>query len=151
MTIAKRQDIAPLSSISDRLLNLRRKRSLTQAEFAVRLGVPKSTYVSWERAEAEPPLRLASMIRESFGTRAAAELFGLLEEPGALPTVVDWVALGKLCREVEELTRRGDYQFQIDDVVEIAGIIFERGEHEFDQGLRDAEQLLRIGRRLPRG
>lgn len=147
MTIAKKQDITP-QSIGKVLLDLRRKRSLTQAAFATKLDVPKSTYVSWERDEAEPPLRLAHAVRSALGVRAAAELFGLLEEPEHLPRALDWISLGKLCEEVEQLARRAGYDFEISDLVEIAGIIFERGEDEYEQGLRDAEQLLRIGKRL---
>lgn len=74
----------------------------------------------------------------------------MLEEPEHLPRAVDWIAVGKLCEEVEQLARRAGYEFEISDLVEIAGIIFERGENEYEQGLRDAEQLLRIGKRLHR-
>lgn len=149
MPIAKKQNITSAAQ-GGVLLDMRKRRSLTQAEFAATLGVPKSTYVSWERGEAEPPLRLASIVKESLGGRAAAELFGLLDEPEHIQGSIDWVELGKLCREVEAIARRGGYDFNVADIVEIAGIIFERGENEFQQGLREAEQLLRIGKRLPR-
>lgn len=147
MPIVKTQNLTRPSP-GQTLLGLRRTRSMTQEAFAAHLGVPKSTFVAWERDEAEPPLRLAYAVRKAFGTRAAAELLGLLEEPDQLPRAVDWLTLGRLCAEVEKLAHRAGFDLEIPEVVEIAGIVFERGDEQFEQGLRDAEQLLRIGGRL---
>lgn len=149
MPIAKRHNSVH-GGVAARLLELRRSHSLTQETFAAKLGVPKSTFVAWERDEAEPPLRLALAINEVFGRRSAAELIGLMADSRDEPGLVDWPQLGRLCVEVEKLARRAGYNFETSELVEIAGIVYERGEGDFEQGLRDAEQLLRIGNRIRR-
>ena len=50
---------------------MKKERGETQTTFAARLGVPKSTYVAWERGEAEPAFSLLQKILVAFGQRAA--------------------------------------------------------------------------------
>lgn len=145
MTIAKRQDITPSESLGQRLSALRKEKGETQASFSARLGVPKSTYVAWERGEAEPPFSLLQKILVAFGQRAAfaAAGFALDQNP---QTAIDWSSLARLCEEVKTLSDRAGYDFEVADILEIAGMIFERGHKAYEAGLRDAERLLRIGK-----
>ena len=107
--------------------------------------MPKSTYVAWERGEAEPPFSLLQKILVAFGQRAAftAAGFTLDQNPQA---AIDWSSLARLCREVKKLSDRAGYNFEVADILEIAGMIFERGMDHHEAGLRDAERLLRIGK-----
>ena len=145
MTIAKKQDITQSDDLGPRLSALRKEKGETQATFAARLGVPKSTYVAWERNEAEPPFSLLQKILVAFGQRAAFTVagFALDQNPQA---AIDWSSLARLCEEVKKLSDRAGYDFDVADVLEIAGMIFERGTDEYEAGLRDAERLLRIGK-----
>lgn len=145
MTIVKRQDITPPIGLAQRLLILRKEKGETQARFASRLGVPKSTYVAWERGEAEPPFSLLQKLLSAYGQRAAftAAGFALDQNPQA---AIDWSGLATVCEEVKKLSDRAGYDFEVTDILEIAGMIFERGPKDYDTGLRDAERLLRIGK-----
>ena len=145
MTIAKAQDIIRPYGLGQRLSDLRKERGETQATLAARLGVPKSTYVAWERGEAEPPFSLLQRILVAFGQRAAFSVagFALDQNPCA---AINWSSLGRLCEEVKKLSDRAGYDFEVADILEIAGMIFERGSDEYEAGLRDAERLLRIGK-----
>lgn len=143
MAIPKGQDNAPATSLGFRLRALRSSKSDTQASFAERLGVPKSTYVAWERDEAEPPFSLFQKILAACGARAA---FQAAELPlDASPQAkVDWEEFGRLCDEVSALSQRAGYEFEVRDIIEISGLIYEREPDQREEGLRDAERLLRI-------
>ena len=145
MPIAKKQDITQSGGLVSRLSALRKEKGETQATFAARLGVPKSTYVAWERGEAEPPFSLLQKILVAFGQRAAFTTAGFALDQNPL-AAIDWSGLGRLCEEVKKLSDRAGYDFEVADILEIAGMIYERGSDEFEAGLRDAERLLRIGK-----
>ena len=117
MPIAKKQDITQSGGLGSRLSALRKEKGETQATFAARLGVPKSTYVAWERGEAEPPFSLLQKILVAFGQRAAFTTAGFALDQNPL-AAIDWSGLGRLCEEVKKLSDRAGYDFEVADILE---------------------------------
>jgi transcriptional regulator with XRE-family HTH domain len=150
MQIQKSRKSAHSGPLGHRLLEFRKGRGLTQAEFATQIGVPKSTFVAWERGEAEPPARLFEIVRDAFGLQAALGILGL--ENGQIENghSIDWVSFASLCEEVQKVTSAAGFSFSISDVVEIAGLVRDR-HVDNDQGLRDVQQLLRVAGRRRNG
>lgn len=96
--------------IMARLLAIRQSQNMTQQEFADRLGFLKRTYLTWERGESEPPLRLLVALVREFGIDAN----WLLEGPGSVPiskgASMDWQRAKRLYKELKnELDSVGLY------------------------------------------
>lgn len=95
--------------LAGRLLAERRHRGLTQAAAAATLGVPQSTYSSWESRRATPSPTRAAEIAEYLGADRAA-IDALLA--ASVPIEVDserWPPLGQLIgarREALQLSRQ---------------------------------------------
>jgi transcriptional regulator with XRE-family HTH domain len=150
MQIQEDRETAQSFSIGARTLALRKRMALTQSEFALKIGIPKSTYVAWERGEAEPPARLFSLLRDAFGMESALDVVGLDAGPLASFGAIDWSSFAQLCEKVQNVTLAAGYTFAIADVVEIAGLVKDR-HLDAEQGLRDVQQLLRLAGRQRSG
>ena len=85
-----------------RLLAIRQSQDMTQQEFADRLGFLKRTYLTWERGESEPPLRLLVALVREFSIDAN----WLLEGPGEVPiskgSSMDWQRAKRVYKELKD-------------------------------------------------
>jgi len=118
---AKRQNE---HSIATRLESVRRAAGLTQAAFALQIGVPKRTYLGWERNEREPPISLLDALEREFGVDPIWLIRG-----GAFQTRVTgqvdktqlYEALGAVDREIE----RHDHHPSRDQFVSLVAEVYE--------------------------
>lgn len=91
----------PLQDIARRLTAVRKWSGLNQTDFATRLGYPRRTYLSWERAEAPPPIWLLDGLKREFDV----DPFWILHGPGdrvmRYGVGIDWNRLWKLQNEAK--------------------------------------------------
>lgn len=130
-----------------KLLELRLRAGLTQAELAAKLDVPKSTYVAWERSEAEPPMKALLPLARAF--RGIETISYLLDYPaevqGSGP--VDWEAFGQVFDQVKAMAKREGYELEDAQVIDIAGGIFDSSKGSISDGLKLVERSIRVTKR----
>lgn len=147
MTMQKEQDSA--RTVGKRLLTLRKRLGLSQADLAQRLGTPKSTYVAWEREESEASGRLFSAVHREFGPESVLSLLG--EETCREGAGVDWEDLGKIASKVDSARKKVNVYLDVEDIVEVAGSIYERAPEEREKALDEFRMYLKIQlKHLPR-
>lgn len=69
---------------------------MTQDAFATRLGVPKRTYLGWERGETQPPINLLSSLKLEFGIDIDWFLLGPDPVPRLSGRGIDWDRLAHI-------------------------------------------------------
>lgn len=147
MTSTKYQDSA--QKVGKRLLTFRKEQRLTQAEMAEKLAIPKSTYVAWERDESEAGARLFLALQREFGTPSVLWVLG-----SDLPSVdktIDWIELGRIAAKVDRARKNLRVYLDVEDIVEIAGSIYDRNPDERDKALSEFRMYLKIQlKHLPR-
>lgn len=122
---------------------------LSQADLAQKLGTPKSTYVAWEREESEPSGRLFTAMHREFGSESVLSLLGE-QTQGGRPGV-DWEDLGKIASKVDSARKKVKVYLDVEDIVEVAGSIYERGPEDREKALDEFRMYLKIQlKHLPR-
>jgi DNA-binding XRE family transcriptional regulator len=122
---------------------------LSQADLAHKLGTPKSTYVAWEREESEPSGRLFTAIHREFGSESVLTLLG--EDNPTDRDSIDWEELGKIASKVDSARKKVNVYLDVEDIVEIAGAIYERSSEDRAKALDEFRMYLKIQlKHLPR-
>lgn len=120
-TIEKEQDSA--LDIGNRILHLRKRLGLTQVEMAARLSIAKSTFVAWERGEAEAGARLFTAVKRCFGYTAVLDLLG---EPENSSMRTDWLDVSNMAVNLLETCRSAGVEIDVKTLIHIAGYIYEK-------------------------
>lgn len=145
MRVASRR-VSNHGQFGPKLLELRLRAGLTQAELATKLQVPKSTYVAWERSEAEPPMRALLPLALAFdGLKTVAYLIDFPEEAHARSSV-DWEAFGQVFGEVKELAKRDKYEFDDQQLIGIVALAFQQEKKTVREAVDLVGQIIRLTR-----
>lgn len=88
-----------LEDLARRLIAVRNWSGLNQTDFAKRLGFPRRTYLSWERAESPPPIWLFDSLRREFDVDPFWLLHGPEDRVMRYGASIDWNRLWKLQNE----------------------------------------------------
>lgn len=148
LAIAQNGD--PLDDIARRLLAVRLASSLNQEKFAQRLGFPKRTYLGWERAETEPPIRLLDAVERQFGIDPKWMLHGPGEIPRKHADDIDWVRLREIGSRVDALARRLGLDLDFAALHELAEAIYVEPPELEAQHLKTLEANLKAVARMRR-
>ena len=79
-----------------------------RAEFASKLGIPTTTYATWERGKNEPPTTAITLLRSIFGVNiiwlltGEGEMFSQSSPTGAGALILDRAAMKMAIEAVEE-------------------------------------------------
>jgi transcriptional regulator with XRE-family HTH domain len=106
-------------SIANRIAVVRRESTLSQAEFARRLGYPLRTYLSWERDEARPPVELLRRVYVHFKVDAAWLLTGDGNMASG-PDIRDYDRLEGVLKAVADIAMRLGHKVKIEGLVRLA-------------------------------
>lgn len=138
-TIEKDQDSA--FDIGNRIFRLRKRLGLTQAEMAGQLSIPKSTFVAWERGEAEAGARLFVAVKDRFGYEAARDLLGVSEN-SSMKT--DWSDVSNLAVSLLEACRSAGVEIDVKSLIQIAGHMYEQQAVDRLETLRHFDAFVRL-------
>ena len=98
--------------IGDTLKVLRKRAGLTQRQAYEAIGVPQSTFSSWERGVAEPPLITLIKLCQLYGVRDVLKEFGLdgYNEDGSLDLNINEESLVENYRKLDKYNQETVYQ-----------------------------------------
>jgi len=129
-----------------RLLRIRTLSGLSQAEFALRLGLSKRSYVFWEMGEREPPYRLLVALRKEFRVDPVWVLEGPGDEPVEYTRDLDGTLLQRTFDLVDDLIHEADLRApkaqRFDLVAKVYPLMAEKPERA-KQLLKSALNLLK--------